>query len=169
MGYTHVTEITQFIPPSLIQKSAGTWTTIEAGNVAMESRTAADASFELVIPLNLPGSASGLLGAKITSIDVYYKIGTAAADAFATVAVKKNTMGANGSAVTGAEVTATVDTANDTTAERITVDEHTMTITITNPEFIEEGEFWYVHCEVDAAATTVFTLYGAQVHYTLRQ
>jgi hypothetical protein len=168
MGYTHITDICQFIPTSLIQKSSGTWTTIEAGNVAMESRTAADTSFELVIPLNLPGATSGLLGAKITSIDVWYKIGTAAADDFATVEVTKNTMPADGDAVTGAAVTCSLDVDHDTAAERLAVDEHKMTITITNPEFIEDDEFWYVHIEVDCAATTVFTLYGAQVNYTLR-
>ena len=87
MGYVNVTDISQFIPPAEILKTAGTWTPTIASNVVSDVRTAADAEFTLLVPLTLPGSLVGLQGAKIISIDVWYKIATAAADDFATVAI----------------------------------------------------------------------------------
>jgi len=43
-----------------------------------------------------------------------------------------------------------------------------MTVTLTTPCFIEDDLAYYLHLNIDAAATTVFTLIGAQVNYTLR-
>ena len=168
MGYVNDTDICQFIPPSLIQKSAGTWTPTVISNLVSDVRTAADAAFTLVVPLNLPGSSLGLQGAKIESVKVWYKIGTAAADDFATVEIDKATLGDNGDASSGAEITTSIDEDNDTAAERKTVDEHTMLVTLETPVFIEDDVAYYLVMVVDAAATTVFTLYGAQVNYTLR-
>ena len=45
MGYVRDQQISKFIPPSQIQKSAGTWTPTLASNVASDLRTAND--FEL--------------------------------------------------------------------------------------------------------------------------
>jgi len=168
MGYVNNTDISKFIPPSMIAKTAGTWTAAVASDVVSEARTASAATFDLLIPLNLPGSNVGLQGARIRSIDVWYKIGTAAATDFATVEVDKVTLGDQTVAPTGVNPAVTMDTDHDTAAKRKTVAEHKMTVTITYPEFIEEGEAWHLHLGVSAASGTVFTLYGAQVNYTLR-
>ena len=168
MGYVNVTDICQFVPPSLIQKTLGTWTPTVASNLITDVRTAADAAFDLLIPLVLPGSEVALQGAKIKSVDVWYIIGTAAADDFATVEVDKVTLPVDGTAPTGAAVSSTCDAAHDTAAERLAVDEHKMTVTITAPAFVEKGAAYYLHLNVDAAATTVFSIVGAQVNYTLR-
>ena len=168
MGYVNITDISQFIPPSAIQKTLGTWTPTIGSNVISDVRTAADASFTLLIPLVLPGSEIGLQGAKIKSIDVWYKIATGAADDFATVALSKVTLAADGVAVSGAAVTVTVDTAHDTAAERLAIDDHKMTVTLATEVFIDEDYAYFLSCVVDAAANTVFTLFGARVNYTLR-
>ena len=168
MGYVNDTDICQFIPPSMIAKSAGTWTPTVSANLISDARSVADAAFSLIVPLNLPGSSIGLQGAKIESVKVWYKIGTAAADDFATVEIDKVTLGANGAASSGAAITTTIDADSDTAAERITVDEHTMLVTLTTPVFLEDDVAYYLVMTIDAAAATVFTLYGAQVNYTLR-
>lgn len=168
MGYVNVTDICQFIPPSMIAKSAGTWTPAVSSNLVSESRGASAAAFTLFIPLNLPGSSVGLQGGKIESVKVWYKIGTAAPTDFATVEVEKCTLGANGAASSGAAVTVAIDADHDTAAERKTVDEHTMLVTFPTPFYPEDDEAYYLVMVVDAAAGTIFTLYGAQINFTLR-
>ena len=168
MGYVNVTDISQFIPPSAIQKTGGTWTPTISANVISDVRTAADAAFTLLIPLVLPGSEIGLQGAKIKSIDVWYKIATTAADDFATVALSKVTLAADGVVVAGAAVTVTIDAAHDTAAERLAIDDHKMTVTLASEVFIDEDYAYFLSCVIDAHLNTVFTLFGARVNYTLR-
>lgn len=168
MGFVHDTQMRKFIFPSDIQKTLGTWTATLASNVASDVRTAADAAFTLIVPIKLPSNAAALKGAYLKSIDVWYKIATAACDDFATVGLDKMTLPASGSAVSGAAVTVTCDAAHDTPAERLAVDTHKMTVTLTTPVWIGAGEAFVLSMVVDAAATTVFTLYGAQANYTER-
>lgn len=168
MGYVNTTDNSKFIPPTLIAKTAGTWTPAIASDVVSEARTAAAATFDLLIPLNLPGSEVGLQGAMISSIDVWYRIGTAAATDFATVEVDKIALGAQTVAPSGTNPAITLDANHNTAAKRKAVEDHQMTVTITDPVFVEKDTAWYLHLGVSAAAGTVFTLYGAQVNYTLR-
>jgi hypothetical protein len=162
------THVYQFVPPTMVGKSAGTWADSVASNVIKSARTAADASFTLMIPVMLPQSANYRNGAKLKSIDVYYKIGTADADDFATVELEKMTLPATGSAPTGAAVTVTLDAAHDTAGERKAQGDHTMTVTLETPAYIGNGDAYSLQLVVDAAAGTVFTLYGARINYDLR-
>lgn len=165
----HNTHMSQFIPPSAISKSAGTWTPSVASNVPLEARGAADAAFTLLIPIRLEQNANYRNGAKLKSIDVYYQIGTAAADDFATVELEKVAWpAATGSAPTGAAVTMTCDAGHDTAAERLAVAAHKMTVTLTTPEWMDDDYAYTLQLVVDAAATTVFTLYGARANFELR-
>jgi hypothetical protein len=78
MGYVNVTDITKFIPPSKILKTAGTWTPAISSNVISEARGAADEAVTLLIPVDLEGADVALQGAKLQSVDIWYKIATAA-------------------------------------------------------------------------------------------
>ena len=169
MGYVHDTHMSQFIFPSEFQHSAGTWTVSEASNLMKSARSAADAAFTTLIPIPLPSNDSAKKGALLKSIDVYYAIGTAAADDFATVELEKITLGPDDTAVTGAAVTTTCDTGHDSAAERKAVDDdHVMTVTLSTPEWIDDAAAYFLKLVVDAAATTVFTFFGARANYTLR-
>ena len=168
MGYVHDTHFSMFIPPAAIGKSAGTWTPALSSNLASESRGAADASFTLNIPILIPSNDSALKGAKLKSVDVWYKIATGAADDFATVELNKVTLAATGTAPTGAEVTTTCDTGHDTAAERKATGDHTMTVTVTTPEWADDAAAYILSLIVDAAANTAFTLYGARANFELR-
>jgi hypothetical protein len=152
----------------MIAKTVGTWTPAVSSGVISDVKTAGDAAFTLLIPLNLPGSTIGKQGAKLVSVDVWYKIGTADCDDFATVQLNKMTLAADGVALTGTNPAVTIDADHDTAAERKASDEHKMTVTLDTPVFIEDDEAYILECIVDPAATTIFTLYGAQVNYTLR-
>jgi len=157
----------QFIPPSQVSKSAGTWTPTLASNVLYERRTAADASFSLYIPIRIMGNSVALQGCKLSSVEVIFNITTAAADDFATVELEKCSMSAAG-VVTGAAVTITQDTGNDTAAERKATGTHRMTVTLTTPEWVDNDVYYVLVLTVDAAAGTVFDLYGAIANFTLR-
>lgn len=164
MAHLNTTKINQFVPVGMIDKSAGTWTLGVSSNVVSEARTAAAASFDLLVPVVLPGSEAYHQGAKVKAIRLYYQIGTAAASDFATVAVHKMTLG---SAVSGAAVTVSLDGNHDTATKRKAIGVHEMTITITDGAWLKEDEGMYLQCVVSAAATTVFTLFGAVVDYEM--
>ncbi|MEA3326689.1 MAG: hypothetical protein U9R53_05195 [Chloroflexota bacterium] len=168
MGYVHLTDICQFISPFAISKSAGTWTPTVSSDAVSDLRTPADAAFDLLIPLVQPGSDVALQGARIRSIDVWYVISVAAADDFATVEIDKMTLAANTVACTGTNPPVTIDADHDTAAERKAAAAHKMTVTLDTPCFIEDDTAYFLHLNVDAAATTVFALVGAQVNYDLR-
>jgi hypothetical protein len=169
MGYTHINNASIFVPPVNFTKSSGAWSLIFSSEVTQESRAASDTPLNILIPLNFQGGEARYQGVKIQSIDIYYTIGTADFTSFNTVEVCKQSLPANGVAHSGAEVPSTIDADHDTSAERVVQGTHKMTITITNPVYIQDDEFWYVYLATDPAATSVISLYGAQVHFTLRQ
>ncbi|MCC6147773.1 MAG: hypothetical protein IT308_09420 [Anaerolineaceae bacterium] len=168
MGYVHDTHMSQFIPPAVIAKTAGTWTPSVASNVAKEARTAGDAAFTLIIPIPIPSNASALKGAKLKSIDVWYKIATGAADDFATVTLNQVALPGDADAPAGEEVTVTLDAAHDSAAERKAVADHKMTVTLSTPVWLNDDDAYFLSLVVDAAANTAFTLYGARANYELR-
>jgi len=169
MGYVHDTAMSQFVPPNQIGVSAGTWTLTVASNVWSNDRTAADASFTAYIPIPIPSNSVALKGCKLVSIEFMYLIGTAAADAFATFALYKDTFAVSGTLNSSAVVSGvTVDAAHDTSAERYAANEHRAVITLDTPVFIDNDEHYHVEAVVDCAGTTVFKIFGAIVNYTLR-
>ncbi len=169
MGYVHVTDIKQFIPPTVFGKTAGTWALTFNTGLVYDARTAADAEFSILIPIPLPGSEVGLQGAMIKAVDIWYRVSGAAHDDFAVVKMYKVTGSDHGSACAAAEITGiTLDTGHDTAAECKAVAHHKMTVTIDDPVFIAENTFYYILLTVDGAAASVHWSYGAQAHFTLR-
>jgi hypothetical protein len=168
MGYVHDTQMSQFIFPSQIAKSAGTWTPTLTGAMPSDVRTAGDGTFILLIPIPLPSNNAAYKGALLKSIDLYYGISVAAADGIATVTLQKITLPTTQVIPTAAVVTTTQDSLNDTTAKRLTLAEHAMTITLTTPEWIDDACAFELYVAADMAATSVFALYGARANYTLR-
>jgi hypothetical protein len=161
------THMSQFVPPSMIAKTAGTWTPTLTSNVMTDVRTAADANFTLMAPVALPQSANLKNGARLKSIDVYYKI-TTAADDFATVELEKMTLLASQAIPTGAALAVTLDSSHDTAAKRKAAGDHVMTVTLTAPLWMTQADAVVLVMIVDAAAATVFTLYGVRANFDLR-
>ena len=168
MGYIHDTAMAQFISPDAIRASAGTWTFKVATNVWSNDRTAADASFTLYVPILIPSNTVALKGAYLKSIELMWAVSTAAMDAVDDGAVYADTLAANGTLNTAAEVTSTPDTGHDTGAERLTLDEHRMKVTLTTPVWIDNDQAYHLEVVCDAAATSVFKVFGAIINYTLR-
>jgi len=168
MGYVHDTKMSKFIHPGDFEIAVGTWVVAESSNVVSYDHTDGDEAVTVLIPIRIPSNSVALKGAKLASIDVGYLIGTAAADDFATVELEKVTIGADNVAAAGEAVTTTEDSAHDTAAERKAADDHTMTVNVTTPEFLDDGDCYWLKLVIDCAATTVLKFYGAIAHYTLR-
>jgi hypothetical protein len=168
MGYVHDTAMSVFIPPETAQYVTGTWTDTVATNVWSMNKTATDETATVKIPVPIPQNSVALKGSKLVSVDIWFSVATAALDALAAV-LYKATLPADGAAFAApAAQTTTYDTGHDTAAERIDVDEHKMTLTITTPFFLDDDDEVYVEVSVDAAATSVFAYYGARANFTLR-
>ncbi len=165
MGYTQDTHMSQFIPVGAFQ-TAGTCvlTHSVASNLVKAARTANDTAFSLWIPIPLPCNDSPLKGARLKSIDVYYLVGTADLTSFAAPVLQKTTLKADAAAPTGSEVPTTYSCAN---AATLTQAQHKVTVTVTTPEWADDDSAYFLDLEIDPAASTVFTLYGARANYDL--
>lgn len=169
MGYVHDTSMSQYIPPTAMHFVTGTWSDA-AGQVAdtiSKKKAAADNTATVNIPIIIPSNSAADKGAYLKSIEIDFEVTTAALDACSAV-VNKVTRGADGSAATVTAQTFTYDAGHDSAAERIDVDQHKMTLTITTPFWIDNDEYCLVELTVDAAATSVFEIYGAVANFTLR-
>lgn len=169
-GYVHDTAMSQAIHPNQVMKSAGTWTEVETSvaDVWALRRTAADATCNVRIPVLLPSNATAQKGAYLKSVDVYYTVATAALDSLA-AAIYETNLPADGAAAGAATSHAfSYDSGHDTAPERIDVDEHALTLTLTTPVWLDAGDLFHVELAIDAAATSVFDFLGARLNYTLR-
>ncbi len=169
MGYVTDLHASQFIAPNQFAFTLGTWTPTIASNVVSMVRAAAAAACTVLIPILIPGNASGFKGSRLKSIDVWYTIGTADLTDFATVELEKLTLPANAVAPTGAAVTTTCDAAHNTAALRKAQQNAMMTVTITTPEWVLDAAAYVLSLVLNCATTSVVTLYGALVHYDIRE
>lgn len=169
MGYVHDTHMARFIPPTDFNFSAGTWAAAISSNVVSMDRSAADAAFTALIPIQVDSNSVALKGSKLASIDVWYSIGTADADDFATVELEKVVLSADDTAPAGSAVDTTCDGGHDSAAERKAQDsDHCMTVSLDTPAWVDDGDFYWLQLVVDCAAGTVFKFFGARANFTLR-
>ena len=169
MGYVHNTGMKQFIPPTTMYGTVAAWA-IAAGAVAGTLAYHADAtdeSADCVIPIQIPSNENGLSGAYLKAIEIDFEILVAACDAVSAV-VNKVTRGADGAVAVVAAQTFTYDSGHDTDAERLTLDQHRMKLTITTPIWVDEEEYVYVVITFDKAATTTIDVLAAIADFTLR-
>jgi hypothetical protein len=166
MGYVSDKHMSQFIPVSSFE-TAGTCvlTHSVASNLVKSARTANDTAFSLWIPIPIPSNDSPLKGCRLKSIDVYYVNATADLTAFTEPVLQKITLGADTVAPTGAAVTTT---STPTNANTLTQAQHKVTVTLTIPEWMDDDSAYFLDLEIDPAATSVVTLYGARANYDLR-
>jgi hypothetical protein len=168
MGYIRDDGLSVVVGPSDCMLSAGTWTDTVASGVWSKRRTAAGASFYLGFMAKLLQHESSQRGSYITSVDLYYKVGTAALTSLAAT-IYLGTFPADGAVFADPVSQAfSYDAGHDTAGERVTVDEHSMTLTITTPFWVANDELVIVQLAVVAAAGSVFDWYGARFDFTLR-
>lgn len=170
MGYVNDTKMSQFLPPTMAHFVTGTWTDA-AGQVAstiVKTKAAADNTGVITIPIVIPSNSGSYKGCYLKTIDVYWECSSLAMDAV-TALVHKVTLPADGAAIGTVEaLTFSYDTGHDTAAERLTLDQHKMTLTLTTPEWLDDDEVIQVQITADAGATSVFDYIGARANFELR-
>lgn len=166
----HNTHFTQFITPLKMHLVTGTWTPAAGAtaNTICMSKTAAANVPVITIPIDLLQNAIALQGCKLSSIDLWYEIATSAANAVTPVIYKASLPADN--AAWGAPVSQafSYDSGHDTAAKRYAVQKHRMTLTLTTPIWLGDGEEVTVQVTADCAAGTVLTVYGARANFILR-
>ena len=170
MGYVHDTAMSQFIPPDACSYVTGTWADAAgavANTIAM-SRTAADASTVITVPITIPQNSASYKGSKLVSVDVWFEVLTAALDAMAAL-IHQAVLPADGAAFAApTALTFTYDTGHDAAGERIDIDQHKMTLTLATPIWLDDDDLILVQITIDAAATSASTFFGARANFTLR-
>ena len=166
----HDTHMSQYIPPTLMHFVTGTWS-MAAGVVAgtiVKKVDNANQTGVVNIPIIIPSNSSALKGSELVSVEIDYEVTTAAMTAV-TAVVNKVTSGVDGAIAVVAAQTFTYDTGHDTAGERLDVDQHKMTLTITTPFWIDNGEYVLVELSVDQAGDGgIFEILGAIANYTFR-
>jgi hypothetical protein len=170
MGYAHDTHMHSWTPPTLIHCVTGTWADAAGAvaNTITTKKTAADNTAVVTIPILVPMNDGPDKGACLTSIDIYWQCRTAANDAVTPVIYPITLPADTAVMVVGTALAFSYDTGNDTANERLTLDEHTMTLTLTTPLWIEDDMIVQVQLTVDAALTSVDDIIGARANYVFR-
>lgn len=167
MGYVNDTQMSRLVFPAEVTATVGSWSMAVASNLWTLNKTAADNTSVLKIPLKLEGNAAGLKGARLKSVDIWYSIATAACDAVS-AALYKAALPAQGGTFSAAAVTTSYDSAHDTAAKRLTVDQHKLTLTVSTPEWVDDDAEYYVELTIDSAAASVVKFQAARANYDLR-
>jgi hypothetical protein len=170
MGYVHDTHMARWIPPNLCSFVTGTWSDAAgavAGTIA-KSKAAADNTAVVTIPIALPANSGTRKGSYVKSVEVFWEVLTAAMDAV-TAVINLARFPADGAAFAAVSAqTFTYDAGHDSAAERLTLDQHKMTLTLSTPIWLDDDDALMVQITFDAAATSALTFFGAKVNYTTR-
>jgi len=163
------THMSQYIPPTLFHCVTGTWT-LAAGAVTdtiAKHVAAADQDCTVNIPICIPSNSIAQKGAYLVSVEIDYEILIAACDAV-TAVFNKVTRGADTAVAVVAAQTFTYDAGHDTAAERLTLEQHKMVLTLSTPIWLDNDEYCLIELTLDQALTTTVDLLGAVANYTLR-
>jgi len=169
MGYIHDVNMIAVLPPELCQVSdTQAWSDAVSSNVWSRNRAAGATSFVLKVPVFLPQNSAAQRGAYFRSVEIWWEVTTDALTSLA-AAIYEATLPANGDAFGAPALQAVAyDTGHDTAGERITADQHKMTLSLATPIWLDDDDLVYLEISVTAPATSVFKYYGARLTYTLR-
>jgi hypothetical protein len=173
-GYVHDTAMSYWISPNMCSYVTGTWTDAVGAvtGTITKAKAATDETGVIYIPVSaaIPSNSVALKGSYLKSIDLFWATTTAALDAAgATALIDRFVLPINGAAFPALVAHAfTYDTGNDTAAETDDLDEHSMTLTVTTPIWLDNDDLVQVRLTLDAAATSVIKFHGARVNTTLR-
>lgn len=169
MGYTHLTDIQTYIPPSVFFVTAGTISQEFNNNVPMLRRAGADALFDLHIPIpGLPSSLAGTQGAKITRIEVHYRVQVSPLDAISAVTLSRVRFRIPGQIPQADLIDFSWVSDHDTSDKRRALAHHQMVLDIDEPEFIQPHQSYWLNMICDGSTNGIMDMHGAVVHYTLR-
>lgn len=136
-------------------ETGGAWSTsyVDPGSLRVR-RTAAANAFKAAWQVPLVGRTTANKGEKPTVIRIKATISTADFGVDVAWALYTSVMPATGAALAAAtSVTFTYDASHDTAAKRKAQGEHTITLTITSPVYLNADEHLWLVCTADATGT----------------
>ena len=166
----HDTHVHKWHPPTQCHTITGTWANAAGavGNVIVHKKTANAETSILTIPLELPMNDGPIKGAYLISVDVYTQQ-LSAATTTTDAAIHRVTTPVHGAAIGAIEVLPfAYDTGNDTAGERDDQDEHCMTLTLTDPVWVEDDHVIQVQLTFVCGGAVVVDYIGARANYTYR-
>jgi hypothetical protein len=167
----HDTHMHKWHPPVRSHCVTGTWAAAagQVANVIVWKKTANAETSTISIPITVPQNDGQEKGAYLVSVDVYFQILTAACTTL-TAYIYRSVLPADTVAFGTAEaLTFTYDTNHATAGNRVLVDEHTMTLTLTTPVWVEDDHVIQVQLtNVAGAGGGVFDFIGMRANYTYR-
>ena len=166
----HDTHVHKWHPPTQCHTITGTWANAagQVGNTIVHKKTANAETSILTVPLELPMNDGVEKGAYLVSVDVYTE--QLVADTTTTdAAIHRVTLPVQGAAIGAIEVLAfAYDVGNDTAGERDAADQHTMTLTLTTPIWVEEDHVIQVVLTFVCGGAVVIDYIGTRANYTYR-
>ncbi len=174
MGFVSEESASKIIPIADMHFITGTWTATVASNIWSMNHTAAADTPTVHIPIIPPVQdvkALNQVGCQVNSIDIWYYVGTAALTSLAATIYRDQFPLDQVAAAAVTTPAFTYDTNHATAGNRATFDAakwHKMTLTLTTPLFLGNGDILDVELAISAATTSVLKVYDAQVNYTLR-
>ena|SRR3990167_86756 len=170
MGYVHDTQMAQYFAPGVGHYATGTWTDV-AGAVTgtiVKKKTATAETSIVTLPVALMANSVAYKGCYLKSVEVYWEVLVAALTTV-TAAINKITLPLGNAAAPALEaLTFTYDALHDAAAERITLDQHAMTLTITTPEWMSNLSVIYVQMTMVAPATSTIEFLGYRGNFDIR-
>jgi len=165
--------MSQYIPPTAMHFVTGTWTDA-AGAVAgtIAKHKAAGAQTAVVnVPIQIPSNSgvdvAGLpnRGSLLKSIELDYELLLAVATSV-TATLRLVKRGADGAVavVSTPAITQDLTAATDAADE----DQHKLTVTLTNPAYIENDEYYLCTFAFICGGTVTIDVLGAVANYTFR-
>jgi len=169
MGYVNISQLSQFIPATdFVKTGTGTWTPKLVSNVLCLERAAAAADIQVYVPVSLMSSPIKTQGAKILSLDLWFKIAAADCDMLSP-ACFKTTLADDGSPVSAVVYDDVItDAAHSAPLTSGGIGDHKMSLTFTAPPFFLEDTIYSFGFAINGTNLSVITLFGAQVSYLLR-
>ena len=171
MGFVSEESASKIIPFSDFHFVTGTWTPTVTSNVWSNNHTAAADAPTVHIPIAPPVQdlkALNQVGCQISSIDIWYSVATVALTSLA-AAIYRVQMPLDTVAIPAVTTPAfTYDDHHVLASNRATVNYHKMTLTLTPPIFLGNGDVLDVELAISAASSSALKVYDAQVNYTLR-
>jgi len=174
MGYVHDEDVAFPISPFHSFGTVAAWAIAEGAvsGTLVNGCDAADETAHLFIEVRPTLSHVGVSdiaskGFKVTDFELDYEILTAALDALSAV-INKVTRGADGAVHVVANPSFTYDSGHDTAAERLTLDQHRMVLTLDSPEYLLDDEYFIIDLTIDKATTSTFEFLGGVAHGVVR-
>ena len=166
----HDTHMHRWMPPTRLHAVTGTWADAAGAiaNTIVRKKTANAETSVVTVPVELPQNDGPEKGAYLVSLNVYYELLSAVATSVDAL-IHRATLPADTAAFGTVESLAfSYDTGHDAANERNTQDQHTMTLTLTTPVWIEDNHLIQVQMSFVCGGAVVVDFIGVRANYTYR-